>query len=153
MSCLGLRLKAYLALYCTRNMIREIGFSGLLTIGCKQLNMSLCMWLIKNINVAYYHLQIEGGADILITCTHVEQVFGIPPGGRKSVLDTHRYCDVRVPSIQKIERLMLETKNAEEFHQLFIIFTCAIVLAPTMHLEVHHALWHIPLIEIIGDIN
>ena len=115
--------------------------------------MSLCMWLIYNINVAYYHLQIEEGADIPITCTHVEQVFGIPLGGRKSVLDTHHYYDVRVPSIQKIERLMVETENAKEFHQFFIIFACVIVLAPTLFLEGHHALWHATAKVVTGDAN
>ena len=72
----------------------------------------------------YCQLQIEGGVVIPINCTHVEQVFGIPPTGRKLVLDTYRHHDGRVSSIQKIEHLMVETENAEEFCQLFVIFVC-----------------------------
>ncbi|KAJ9678059.1 hypothetical protein PVL29_022829 [Vitis rotundifolia] len=106
--------------------------------------MSLYMWFIQKINVAYGHLLIKEGVDIPITCTHVEQVFRIPPGGRKLVLDNHYHRDGRVPSIQNIERLMVETENAKEFCQLFIIFTCTTVLASTMCLEGHHALWHAP---------
>ena len=121
-------------------MIYKIRFSRLLVIGCKQLNMSLCMWLIQKINVAYCQLQIKGGVDIPNTCTHVEQVFGIPHGGKKLILDTHYHRDGCVLSIQEIEGLMVETKNADEFRWFFITFTCATVLAPTMHLEGHHAL-------------
>ena len=105
---------------------RKIGFNGLLAIGCKQLNMSLCMWLIQKINVAYYQLQMEGGVDIPITCTYIEQVFGILPGGRKLVLDTHHHCDGRVPCIQEIEGLMVETENAKEFCRFFLLFSCVL---------------------------
>ena len=136
-----------------KDMIREIGFGELLMIGCKQLNMSLYMWLIQKINVAYHHLQIERGVNIPITCTHVEQVFGILLGGRILVLDSHHYRDDRVPSIQNIERLMVETKNAKEFRQFFIIFVCTTVLASTTRLEGHHALWHAPPKAITWDVN
>ena len=103
--------------------------------------------------MAYCQLQIEEGVVIPITCTHLEQVFGIPLSGRKPVLDTYRHRDGRVPSIQKIERLMVETKNAKEFRQLFIIFVCATVLAPTLFLEGHHALWHATPKAVIRDAN
>ena len=103
--------------------------------------------------MAYCQLQIEGGVVFPITCTHVEQVFGIPPSWRKLVLDTYRHRDGRVPSIQKIERLMVETENAKEFHQFFIIFACVIVLAPTLFLEGHHALWHATAKVVTGDAN
>ncbi|KAJ9678264.1 hypothetical protein PVL29_022999 [Vitis rotundifolia] len=86
--------------------------------------MSFYMWLIQKINVAYCQLQIEGGFIILITCTHVEQVFGIPHSGKKLVLDTYRHRDGRVPSIQKIERLMVETE-CQRILYFFIIFACA----------------------------
>ena len=75
-----------------------------------------------------------------------------PPSGRKLVLDTYHHRVGRVPSIQKIERLMVETENAKEFHQFFIIFACVIVLAPTLFLEGHHALWHATPKVVIGQL-
>ncbi|KAJ9678130.1 hypothetical protein PVL29_022891 [Vitis rotundifolia] len=102
--------------------------------------MSLYMSLIQKIDVAHCHLQIEGGVNIPITCTHIEQVFGIPLGGRKLVLDSHRHHDGR-------------TENAKEFHQLFIIFACTTVLTSTMRLEGHHALWHAPPKAVTWDFH
>ena len=96
---------------------------------------------------------MEESVNIPITYTHVEQIFGIPPSGRKLVLDTHRHHDGRVPSIIEIKGLMVETKNVEEFRRLFIIFVCVVILAPTTCLEGHHALWHAPPKVVTEDVN
>ncbi|RVW89530.1 hypothetical protein CK203_043587 [Vitis vinifera] len=105
------------------------------------------------INVVYYKLQLEGGPNIPLTCSNVQLVFGIPPSGRKLVLDTHCIHEGRVPSIIEIEDLMVEIKNATEFHRLFIIFVCATLFALTMCLESHHALWHAPPESLTRDVN
>ena len=88
-----------------------------------------------------------------MTCSHVEQVFGIPLGGRKLVLDTHFHRGGCFPSIEEIEHLMVETKNVEEFWLFFIIFTCARLLIVTMHFKGHHALWHASPEALTRDVN
>ena len=125
-----------------KELVCELGFDGLLQITCKQLNMGLCMQILQKINVVYYKLQLEGGPNIPLTCSNVQLVLGSPPSGRKLVLDTHCIREDCVPSIIKIEDLMVEIKNATEFHRLFIIFVCATLFALTMCLESHYALWH-----------
>ena len=136
-----------------KELVWELGFGGLLQITCKQLNMGLCMCILQKINVVYYKLQLEGGPNIPLTCSNVQLVFGIPPSGRKLVLDTHCIHEGRVPSIIEIEDLMVEIKNATEFHRLFIIFVCATLFALTMCLESHHALWHAPPESLTRDVN
>ena len=42
-------------------IIRELGFGGLLQLGCKEVNLDLCFWLIKNTNNAYSQLELFGG--------------------------------------------------------------------------------------------
>lgn len=112
------------------------------------------MWILQKINVAYCELQLEGGPNIPMTCSHVQLVFRIPLSGRKLVLDTYCICEGCVPSITKIEDLMVETENAAEFDRLFIIFVCATTLfAPTTRLEGHHDLWHAPSESLTGDVN
>ena len=103
--------------------------------------------------MVYYKLQLEGGPNIPLTCSNVQLVFGIPPSGRKLVLDTHCIREGRVPSIMDIEDLMVEIKNATEFHRLFIIFVCATLSALTTCLESHHALWHALPESLTGDVN
>ena len=68
-------------------------------------------------------------------------------------MDNHHFRDDRVPYVQNIERLMVETENAKEFRQFFIIFVCTTVLASTTRLEGHHALWHAPPKAITWDVN
>ena len=101
----------------------------------------------------YYKLQLEGGPNIPLTCSNVQLVLGSPPSGRKLVLDTHCIREDCVPSIIKIEDLMVEIKNATEFHRLFIIFVCATLSALTTCLESHHALWHALPESLTGDVN
>lgn len=103
--------------------------------------------------MVYYKLQLEGGPNIPLTCSNVQLVLGSPPSGRKLVLDTHCIREDCVPSIIKIEDLMVEIKNATEFHRLFIIFVCATLSALTTCLESHHALWHALPESLTGDVN
>lgn len=110
------------------------------------------MRLIQKINVVYCHLQIEGVVDIPITCTHVEQVFGIPPGRRKLVLDTHHHHDRHIPSIQEIEHLMVETK-CQRILTSFCYFHLCYTFGPNYMLRGSHALWHAPPEALIGDVN
>ena len=48
---------------------------------------------------------------------------------------------------------MVETKNAEEFWLVFIIFRCARLLIVTTHFEGHHALWHALPEALTRDVN
>ena len=43
------------------DVIRELGFGELLQLGCKEVNLDLCFWLIKNTNNAYSQLELFGG--------------------------------------------------------------------------------------------
>lgn len=70
---------------------------------------------LNKINVAYCHIEMDGGTNIEMTCTHVGQVFGIPHKGRKLFLDSHTNHDAKVPPINEIENQMCDCEVPEEF--------------------------------------
>ena len=47
-------------------------------------------------------------------------------------------------SLKDIEALMVDIDDIEKFKRVFLIFTCATLLAPTSRLEGSHALWYTP---------
>ena len=51
-----------------KDVIRELGFGGLLQLGCKEVNLDLCFWLIKNTNIAYSQLELFKGKKVFLTC-------------------------------------------------------------------------------------
>ncbi|KAJ9703185.1 hypothetical protein PVL29_004814 [Vitis rotundifolia] len=68
---------------------------------------------------------------------------GIPHTGRKLIVDRGTVNASQMPSLQDIEAMMVDIDDIEEFKQLFLIFACATLLAPTSRLEE----------QLLGNIN
>ena len=49
--------------------------------------MPLCMWLLNNINVAYCHIELDGGVATLTTASDMGVVFSLLHIGRTSNLE------------------------------------------------------------------
>ncbi|KAL6331955.1 hypothetical protein AAG906_020306 [Vitis piasezkii] len=133
--------------------IRELGFGGLLQLGCKEVNLDLCFWLIKNTNIAYSQLELFGGKKVSLTCHDVGMTMGIPHSGRKLIVEKGSVKASQMPSLQDIESMMVDIDDMEEFKRVFLIFTCATLLAPTSRLEGSHSLWYTPREQLLGNIN
>ncbi|RVX04833.1 hypothetical protein CK203_024975 [Vitis vinifera] len=59
----------------------------------------------------------------------------IPHSGRKLIVDKRTVKASQMPSLQDIESMMVGIDDIEEFKRVFLIFTCATLLAPTSRLE------------------
>ena len=69
---------------------------------------------------------------------------GIPHSGRKLIVDKGTVKASQMPSLKDIESMMVDIDDIKEFKQVFFIFACATLLAPTSHLEGSHSLWYTP---------
>ena len=78
---------------------------------------------------------------------------GSPHSGRKLIVDKGIIKASQMPSLQDIESMMVGIEDIEEFKQVFFIFTCATLLAPTSRLEGSHLLWYTPQEQLLGNIN
>ena len=134
-------------------IIRELGFGGLLQLGCKEVNLDLCFWLIKNTNIAYSQLELFRGKKVSLTCHDVGMMMGIPHSGRKLIVDKGIVKASQMPSLQDIESMMVGIDDMEEFKRVFLIFACATLLAPTSRLEGSHSLWYTPREQLLGNIK
>ena len=140
--CFGRRFLSgiHLLLEVTNDVIRELSFNGLLQLGCKEVNLNLCFWLIRNTNIAYSQLELFKGKKVPLTCHDVGITMGIPHSGRKLIVDKGIVKASPMPSLKDIEALMVDIDDIEDFKWVFLIFACATLLAPTSHLEGSHAL-------------
>ncbi|RVW61399.1 hypothetical protein CK203_032054 [Vitis vinifera] len=153
--CSGCRFLSgiHLLLEVKKDVIRELGFGGLLQLGCKEVNLDLCFWLIKITNIAYSQLELFGGKKVSLTCHDVGMTMGIPHSGRKLIVEKASVKASQMPSLQDIESMMVGIDDMEEFKQVFLIFACATLLAPTSRLEGSHSLWYTPREQLLGNIN
>ncbi|KAL6331665.1 hypothetical protein AAG906_014315 [Vitis piasezkii] len=124
-----------------KDVIRELGFGELLQLGCKEVNLDLCFWLIKNTNNAYSQLELFRGNKVSLTCYGVGMTMDIPHSGRKLIVEKGSVKASQMPSLQDIESMMVGIDDMEEFKRIFLIFACATLLAPTSRLEGSHSLW------------
>ena len=123
-----------------KDVIRELGFGGLFQLGCKEVNLDLCFWLIKNTNIVYSQLELFGGKKVPLTSHDVRITLGIPHSRRKLIIDKETIKASQMPSLQDIESMMVGIDDIEEFKRVFLIFACATLLAPTSRLEGSHSL-------------
>ena len=108
------------------------------------MNLDLCFLLIRNTNIAYSQLELFGGKKVPLTCHDVGITMGIPHNGRKLIFDKGTVKASPMSSLKDIEALMVDIDDIEEFKWVFLIFTCATLLAPISRLEGSHALWYTP---------
>ena len=93
------------------------------------------------------------GKKVSLTCHDVGMTIGIPHSGRKLIVDKRTVKASQMPSLKDIESMMVDIDDIKEFKQVFFIFACATLLAPTFHLEGSHSLWYTPREELLGNIN
>ena len=84
------------------------------------------------------------GKKVPLTCHDVGITMGIPHNGRKLIFDKGTVKASPMSSLKDIEALMVDIDDIEEFKWVFLIFTCATLLAPISRLEGSHALWYTP---------
>ena len=94
-----------------------------------------------------------GGKKVSLTCHDVGMMMGIPHSGRKLIVEKGSVKASQMPSLQDIESMMVGIDDMEEFKRVFLIFSCATLLAPTSHLEGSHSLWYTPREQLFGNIN
>ena len=145
--------RIHLLLEVKNDVIRELGFGGLLQLGCKEVNLYLCFWLIRNTNIAYSQLELFGGKKVPLTCHDVGIMMGIPHSVRKLIVDKGTVKASLMPSLKDIEALMVDIDDIEEFKRGFLTFACATLLAPTSRSEGSHTLWYTPREQLLGNIN
>ena len=133
--CSGCRFLSgiHLLLEVKKDVIRELGFGGLLQLGCNEVNLDLCFWLIKNTNIAYSQLELFGDKKVPLTCHDVRIMMGFPHSGMKLIVDKGTVKASQMLSLKNIESMMVGIDDMEEFKQVFLIFACATLLAPTSH--------------------
>ncbi|RVW96531.1 hypothetical protein CK203_029746 [Vitis vinifera] len=59
----------------------------------------------------------------------------------KLIVDKGTVKASQMLSLKNIESMMVDINDIEEFKRVFLIFTCATLLAPTSRLEDSHSLW------------
>ena len=144
--CFGRRFHygIQLLLEVKKDVIKELGFRGLLQIGCNKVNLDLCFWLMRNTNSAYSQLELSEEKNVHLTSHDVGIVMGILHNGRKFIVEEETIKASLVMCLKDIEALMVDIDDIDEFKRLFFIFLCATSLALTSRLEGSHALWYTP---------
>ena len=121
--------------------IRDVEFGGLLQLACKKLRYELCQYIIAHYDVAYHRIKIEGDRILPITINDVRDVMGIPCDAVDVIMYPRHGSITHTYSIHQLEEKLIELPIGEEFLKLFIIFSCATILAPNSKLEGIHDLW------------
>lgn len=67
-----------------KEMIREMGFDGLLALKCNRMNMDLCLWSVDNVNVANRYIGLANEWPVVSSSVEVGNLMGITCGGRPS---------------------------------------------------------------------
>lgn len=89
-----------------KDVIRKLGFKGLLQLSCKELNLDLCSWLLRNMNFAYSQLELPKGKMVPLTSHNVGIMMRVPHTIRKLIVEDGIVKLSLVPSLKDIEPLM-----------------------------------------------
>ena len=66
-----------------RTLVQNVGFGGLLSIGCPTLPADITRWLVKNFDTQESQLIISGWGRIAVTADSVQRILGLPAGDAK----------------------------------------------------------------------
>ena len=119
----------------------DMGFRGLLQLGCKELWYELITWIISNYDIGYRHLCMQSNVAIPITPQDVREVLGIPDNGMGILVYNRRDTPNHTYNIHILEDNMCNLPVGEEFKKYFLIFAYATILAPNSKQEAMHDLW------------
>ena len=113
-----------------KNAISDMGFGGLLQLGCKELHYELIMWIVVNYDIGYHRLCMETKVAVPVKPKDVREVLGIPDNGIDIVIYNRRGTPNRTYNIKILEANLRDLPVGEEFMKSFLIFVCATILAP-----------------------
>ena len=124
-----------------KNAISDMGFGGLLQLGCKELRYELITWIVASYDIGYHRLCMETRVAVPVTPKDVREVLGIPDDGVDILIYNRRGTPNRTYDIKILEANLRDLPVGEEFMKSFLIFACATILAPNSKQEGMHDLW------------
>ncbi|RVW92731.1 hypothetical protein CK203_042572 [Vitis vinifera] len=141
--CLG---KKFLSIMDTfpmdkKNAFSDMGFGGLLQLGCKELRYELITWIVANYDIGYHRLCMETKVAVPITPKDVKEVLGIPDNGVDILIYNRHGTPNHIYDIKILEANLRDLLVGEEFMKSFLIFAYATILAPNSKQEGMHDLW------------
>lgn len=124
-----------------RVVVNDMGFGGLLQLGCTSLHHPLCSFLIHCCNIGYRRLDIAPHVQLPLRSDDVGSIFGLRNEGRTLELGGAR-SDIPFGTILQLEEKLVSMPICEEFRRSFTFYCCATVLCPTSRLHGCRNLWH-----------
>ncbi|KAK9266010.1 hypothetical protein L1049_010747 [Liquidambar formosana] len=131
--------------------VKSMGFGSLLSLRCRTLRRSLCLWLLERFNTARRSLEICGER-IPLSPRDVELVMGLASSGkdvvnsgpddlitelRRSYNATNRGISVRL-----LEERLASPEAGEDFKRSFVLYALGTLLCPTARLDVSPSFLH-----------
>ena len=124
-----------------KNVIGDMGFGGLLQLGCKELHYELITWIVAKYDIGYHRLCMETKVVVPVTPKDVREVLGILDNGVDILIYNRRDTPNRTYDIKILEANLRDLPVGEELMKSFLIFACATILAPNSKQEGMHDLW------------
>ena len=114
----------------------DMGFGGLLQLGCKELRYELITWIIANYDIGYHRLCMHTNVVVLVTPQYVKEVLGIPNNGMDILIYNRRNTPNRTYDIQILEDNMRNLLVGEELRSPSSFFPVPLSLPPTQNKKV-----------------
>ncbi|RVW34000.1 hypothetical protein CK203_091958 [Vitis vinifera] len=106
----------------------DMGFGGLLQLGCKELRYELITWIIANYDIGYHRLCMHTNVVVLVTPQYVREVLGIPNNGMDILIYNRRNTPNRTYDIQILEDNMQDGIRDYRNSHLTYIRDCVLFL-------------------------
>ncbi|GMY24259.1 E3 ubiquitin-protein ligase SINA-like 10 [Fagus crenata] len=131
--------------------VKSMGFGSLLSLRCRTLRRSLCLWLLERFNTTRCSLEICGER-IPLSPKDVELVMGLAASG-KDVVNSgpddliadlrHSYnASNRGISVRLLEERLAAPEAGEDFKRSFVLYALGTLLSPTARLDVSPSFLH-----------
>lgn len=125
--------------------VKSIGFGSLLSLRCRTLRRSLCLWLLERFNTSRRSLEICG-EHIPLSSRDVELVMGLAASGKDVVtsgpddiiaeLRRTYSATNRGISVRFLEERLAAPEAGEDFKRSFVLYALGTLLCPTARLDV-----------------
>ena len=121
--------------------IAAMGFGGLLQLATTELRHELCTWLMSVYDVAYHRIRMATSDYLEVRLIDVEHALGIPCDGADVPLHPRRVAKSASYNMNYLESELQSLPVGDGFRKIFLIFTCATIVAPNGRPEGMHDLW------------
>jgi len=131
--------------------VRSMGFGSLLSLRCRTLRRSLCLWLLERFNTVRSSLNICGER-IPLSPHDVELVLGLAASGKDVVnsgpddliaeLRQSYNASNRGISLRLLEDRLAIPEAGDDFKRSFILYALGTLLCPTARLDVSPSFLH-----------